>query len=63
MDELQREAVFEFLDELRESGDTNMFGAGVYIENAFDVDGPAARKLLGEWMRTFGARHPKEESA
>jgi hypothetical protein len=45
--------VAEFLDNLRDSGITNMFGAGPYIEEAFDVDRRTARTLLKEWMRSF----------
>ncbi len=30
--------VYEYLDNLRESGVTNMFGAGVYIQTEFGVD-------------------------
>jgi len=27
---------FNYLDELRDSGETNMFGAGAYLEAEFD---------------------------
>ena len=51
----------EFLDELRESGVTNMFGAGSYIEEAFpELSESQARKVLIYWMSSFGERHPKE---
>ena len=53
-----KDKVFEYLDALRESGATNMFGAGQYIEDAFDLKKAEARFLLGEWMRTFNERHP-----
>ena len=46
-----------YLDNLRESGDTNMFGAGLYLENAFGLNEDAARKVLTYWMRTFSQRH------
>lgn len=45
----------EFLDELRESGVTNMFGATPYIMDEFGVDKADARKILAEWMESFGA--------
>jgi len=48
---------FEYLDELRESGVTNMFGAGVYLQEEFDLDKREARKILAEWMETFSERH------
>lgn len=43
----------EFLDELRESGETNMFGAGPYVEREFGVDKREARSIVSEWMATF----------
>lgn len=42
---------FEYLNRLRESGDTNMFGASPYLEAEFGLDRREARKVLGEWMR------------
>lgn len=45
----------EFLDELRESGVTNMFGATPYIMDEFEVSKGDARKILAEWMESFGA--------
>jgi hypothetical protein len=57
----EQESYFRYLDELRESGITNMFGAAPYLAYAFDLDRQEARKVLAEWMRTFGARHPKKD--
>lgn len=51
--------VNEFLDELRESGVTNMFGATPFIVDEFDVTNAEARKYLVTWMETFHIRHPK----
>lgn len=51
------ETYFEYLDILRLSGVTNMFGAGPYLEVEFGLDGRYARTVLLEWMRTFGERH------
>ncbi len=45
-----------YLDELRESGVTNMFGAGSYLQEEFDLDRTAARKILSYWMQTFEER-------
>ena len=57
MNELKEE-IFAFLDELRESGITNMYGAGSYIRYAFPEIGAAeSRTLLKEWMDTFSERH------
>lgn len=41
---------FKFLNRLRESGATNMFGASPYIAEAFDVNRREASKILMEWM-------------
>lgn len=51
------EEYFEFLDELRESGVTNMFGARPYLENEFDLSKEEASKILKLWMQTFSERH------
>lgn len=57
----EEENVFTYLDALRESGITNMFGASPYIEDKFGVSGKEARRLLLEWMETFDKRHPRSE--
>jgi len=48
---------FEYLDMLRESGETNMWGAGTYLKSEFGMDGKSARSILGLWMDTFEERH------
>ena len=46
----------EFLDELRESGDTNMFGARPYLQREFhSLTSEESAAILGYWMQTFGA--------
>jgi len=47
------EEYFQYLDVLRESGVTNMFGAGPYLQQAFDLDRREARKVLSEWMNQY----------
>lgn len=42
-----------FLDELRESGETNMFGASPYLQEEFGLDKHEARAILSEWMASF----------
>lgn len=54
---MDKEAIFDYLDALRESGITNMFGAGPYVERAFGLKRQEARDVLVEWMQTFGQRH------
>lgn len=50
---------FEYLDELRESGVTNMFGAAPYIMRKFHVSKGEARTILLKWMSSFDDRHPE----
>ena len=52
----ERAEVFEYLEILRRSGITNMFGAGPYIVEQFDgrYTRDEARKLLKEWMESYG---------
>ena len=57
---MNKEMYFLFLDNLRESGKTNMFGAAPYLRKAFsELNEKDARNILTEWMKTFGERHPK----
>lgn len=50
----------EYLDSLRESGVTNMFGARPWLMKAYPRLGPdAAGEVLSYWMKTFSERHPK----
>lgn len=51
------EKYYTFLDELRESGVTNMFGAGPFLVKEFGVDKSLSHKILGDWMETFSNRH------
>lgn len=44
----------EYLDELRESGETNMFGARPYLIQEFDLSDKEAADTLTYWMNTFG---------
>ena len=43
----------DYLEELKESGKTNMFGAGIYIEREFCVNKREARKIVRAWMDTY----------
>ena len=53
---IDKNEMFEYLNTLRESGVTNMFGAGQYLEQAFDIDRKEARDVLTEWMKTYAER-------
>ena len=41
---------FVFLNNLRESGVTNMFGAAPYLQEEFDLSRQEAKEVLLEWM-------------
>ena len=44
----------EYLDELRESGSTNMFGAGAYLTMTFpELSKKDASDILLKWMKEF----------
>jgi len=43
----------EYLDKLRESGKTNMYGAGQYLQQEFGLEKNEARTILSEWMNSF----------
>ena len=48
-----KEEMFEFLNELRESGTINMFGAGPILAFEFGLDNNEARSILREWMESY----------
>ena len=45
--------VMEFLNILRDSGATNMFGATPYVEEEFGLDKSESRRILSLWMKNF----------
>lgn len=42
-----------YLEDLRRSGVTNMFGAAPYLESEFDLDHKEAVKVLSDWMANY----------
>jgi hypothetical protein len=52
--EFVKDEHLEFLDDLRESGVTNMFGATVYLVDELGLDKKVARQVLGYWIKSFG---------
>lgn len=58
--EIDQSQVNGYLDALRDSGVTNMFGASSYLEREFGMPHDEAIKMLSEWMRTFSQRYPDE---
>ena len=55
--EIVEDEHLEYLDELRESGIVNMFGAGTYLREEFGFFRQEASAVLLYWMNTFEERH------
>ena len=56
--EFVTEEHLEYLDDLRESGVTNMYGATPFIERRYpELTEKEARETLTYWMKTFSDRH------
>jgi hypothetical protein len=49
-------AWFDYLDDLRSSGATNMFGASPYLMKEFGLSRDVARKVVLSWMNTFDGK-------
>jgi len=45
--------IFKYLNNLRDSGVTNMFGASPYLQDEFGLDRKESREMLAKWMRSF----------
>lgn len=52
--------MLDYLDDLRESGVVNMFGAAPYVQEEYDLTRADARAVLLYWMHTFSERHSQE---
>lgn len=53
---------FEYLDDLRSSGEVNMFGTRPYLAEEFAIPKAMAGKILMAWMNTFGKGTPTERA-
>lgn len=51
----EEKEIFDYLNELRDSGVTNMFGASTYIVDEFDITSKEASVILVKWMNNFNA--------
>lgn len=47
---------FDYLDDLRSSGITNMFGATRFLTGAFGVSEREGSQILSAWMDTFDGK-------
>ena len=52
-DEHMRNEVYLYLEQLRETGETNMFGAGVYLQKHFELPKDKAITYLTDWMKQY----------
>lgn len=53
MEKATEDTMFTYLEGLRQSGVTNMFGAGPYLEREFGLDRNEAKEVLLNWMRSY----------
>jgi hypothetical protein len=53
---VNKEEMFVYLDNIRETGKINMFGAAPYLQDAFGLSRYEAKDILLEWMDTFSER-------
>ncbi len=51
----QEKEMFYYLNNLRESGVTNMFGAVSYLVYEFGINKKEASTVLSKWMDNFNA--------
>ena len=53
--------VFLYLEQLRESGKTNMFGAASFIQADFKCNQNMSRRYLSAWMKSYQKEYNEEE--
>ena len=49
-----------YLEDLRRSGITNMFGAAPYLANEFGLSSSEARNILADWMKNYNSADYEE---
>jgi hypothetical protein len=50
---------YDFLDDLRESGETNMLGAAPYLIANWGMGRGEAREILSGWIKEFSIEEEK----
>jgi len=58
---LYNETYYLYLDELRKSGETNMFAALPRLKKQFNLDKELARDIMKDWMSSFNKRQKEEK--
>jgi len=46
---------YQYLETLRQSGITNMYGAATYLEEAYDLDRREGSPILLSWIQNYDA--------
>lgn len=59
-EETKRQYYWNFLEKLRRSGVTNMFGAAPYLMEEFGLSKFEACKVLGDWMKNYNPNDYKD---
>lgn len=54
--ENENQFIFDFLDDLREQGSINMFGAAPVLREVFGLGRRESQIVLQEWMTSFTQR-------
>ncbi len=49
----EEKEMFDYLNDLRNSGVCNMFGASPYLKEEFDISTTQARQVVALWMENF----------
>jgi hypothetical protein len=50
---MEKQIYYDYLEELRQFGVTNMFGAVPYLMREFDLSHDEASKILSDWMGSY----------
>ena len=62
MDVFSSQITFAYLDELRDSGVTNMWGATAWLIDEYDIDDNLAKDILLAWMDWVNQGRPNLET-
>lgn len=54
---------FAWLDDLRNEGTVNMFGARPYLADEFDLDRKESADILAKWQTSFDGKSSPEDRA
>ena len=54
-------AYFQYLDQLQERGETNMYGAAPYLRRRYpELSKSEAMQVVRDWISTYKERHPHD---